>query len=149
MAEIRGGDKWKKILASVSAQGLALRIGILEGSTGQDGEPIAPYAFKNEYGFENIPARPFMRHTVRDKEKGWQAGFVKSMAGKTTQSGAAERSLRLLGEAAVSDIQGTIRKGMAPPNSAATIARKGPGKPPLIDTGDMIKSLSYEVEKKR
>ncbi|EOX4654200.1 hypothetical protein ACEV6X_25855, partial [Escherichia coli] len=50
----------------------------------------------------------------------------------------------ILGTTIVNDIKESIRAFESPPLSPITIARKGFDKP-LIDTGDMQKSVSYEV----
>ena len=80
----QGGNKFKGVLAKISAQAVGVRAGILEGATKPDGTPIPPYAAVNEFGGKSvhngktvtIPARPFMRDTVRLHSKEWSKALV-------------------------------------------------------------------------
>jgi hypothetical protein len=52
--------------------------------------------------------------------------------------------MKLIGMRVVGDIQDRISDGIPPPNSPITIARKGSSKP-LIDSGQLRQSISFEV----
>ena len=88
-----------------------------------------------------IPARPFMQNTATKQKNKW----IKLLIDTNKQNGLdIEKSLNLLGLKAKSDIQETIEVGDFAPNSARTIAIKGKDTP-LIDTGEILKSISHEV----
>lgn len=55
--------------------------------------------------------------------------------------------LELLGLKIVTDVKNRIREGIKPDLKPATIKRKGSSKP-LIDTGQLINSVSHQVKKK-
>ena len=63
------------------------------------------------------------------------------------------RALGILGAKAQADIQARIRAGIAPPLAASTLRRKlaltrkgAKGEPkPLIDTGQLVASITYRV----
>lgn len=76
MAEIRGGDKLKAVLARMSAQfneAHTLKVGFLEGATYEDGTPVAAIAVLQEYGAEINVAR----HNATVHRIGGKGKFVK------------------------------------------------------------------------
>lgn len=97
-----------------------------------------------------IPARPFMRPTVQDKQKEWTekiaAGMRKTLTGKIT----ADQVLDIVGDAAATDMRKTIASvpGNWPPLAAATLAQrkaKGQGSSPLQATGTLYDEISHQV----
>lgn len=123
----------------------------------------------------HIPARPFMKlgiEAVRDKIT---LGLRKAatVAMKTGDAGAIEASLHAVGLTAQLSIQNTIQQGIPPPLAESTLrerARKrkgrvGPGLEllsrskghapstdyvkPLIDTADMLKSITYVIRSRK
>lgn len=146
-AKIIGGDKWTKKIAEIAkGADLELRIGVLENAT-NNGVPVVNYAIKNEFGADGIPARPYLRTTVKENSRKWATGFERLMKNQTSNPGAVDRAFRLLGEQAVGDIKQTIMSSVPPPNAPATIEQKGPGKPTLFDTGSLLKAHGYVVIK--
>ena len=149
--KITGGDKYKAFLAKMAQIAGGVKSGILEGATNRvTGEPIAPYAVYNEFGTSRIPARPFMRTVAKEKPKKWVSSMVAHIKGKATNPEAWKGALVLAGESMKSDIKDSIQNGSWTPNAPATIAakkRKGKVEPdhPLIDTGQMLAAVSYEV----
>lgn len=128
--------------AASSFENLQLKVGFLEGATYPDGTPVPMVAAINEFGnpANNQPPRPFFRNAISNHEAEWQEA-----AAKFIENGDETRDvLSLLGEVIVDDIKESIRTLDAPPLSPATIARKGFDKP-LIDTSNMLNSVSYEV----
>lgn len=133
-------DELNKIASGLS--GLQLKAGFLEGATYPDGTPVPMVAATNEFGnpANNQPPRPFFRNAIAEHEGEWQ----EAMATLIANGGDTRDVLSLLGEIIVDDIKGSIRQLDAPPLSPVTIARKGFDKP-LIDTSNMLNSVSYEV----
>lgn len=157
--KVTGGDKWKKALEPYAkGSDVTVKVGILEGSTysgetAPAGTLVAPIAAIHEFGGEKkdgtvIPARPFMRVTVAQKQKDWIAAavsYLKSNSGKVRQA------FMLVGEIASKDMQEKIEWGIDPPLKPKTVARKaarGKAHPdtPLIDTGTLQEAISYEVK---
>ena len=56
-----------------------------------------------------------------------------------------EAAMRSLGEVITGDVKAAIAAWTTPPNSPATIVRKG-GNTPLRDTGSLLKSITYRVD---
>lgn len=146
-AAVLGGRKWVKVLERLAAEKKSLSVGIMAGKTNKEtGEPIAPYAFYNEYGTDRIPARSFMRSTIQEKEGQWVTGVSRLLSGNIGEPGVVEHALNALGRQMQGDIQAKIASNMPPPNAPKTIAKKGPGKNTLIDTSSMINAIEYEVK---
>ncbi|EFH7980216.1 hypothetical protein KR450_20170 [Escherichia coli] len=133
-------DELNKIASGLS--GLQLKAGFLEGATYPDGTPVPMVAATDEFGnpANNQPPRPYFRNAIAEHEGEWQ----EAMATLIGNGGDTRDVLSLLGEIIVDDIKESIRQLDAPPLSPVTIARKGFDKP-LIDTSNMLNSVSYEV----
>lgn len=109
-------------------------------------EGPAEYALYNEYGTAYIPARPFFRTaTSFDESRNIIANYSREaieslISGSlTVEQAQAKIGLYLKGR-----VINSIRNGGWVINSQATIDRKG-NKPPLIDSGDLISSIEWEV----
>lgn len=105
---------------------------------------VAQVASWNEFGTKDdkgnvrIPARSFIRGTYTKRHKDIVDHIAKFLYRDP------DNLLEHVGLYVVSLIQEEIRKGIAPENSKYTIARKGSSKP-LIDTGQLINSITYKV----
>lgn len=121
-----------------------LLVGFLDGATYPDGTRVAAVAAYNEYGDPacNRPPRPFMRQTIEHERDGWGKTLA---AGLRMNNYKAEAGLGALGEDIAGAIRETITQFDSPPLSPCTIARKGFAKP-LIDTGMMLRSVSWELD---
>ena len=143
-------EKLDGVLRHLYASNKAVKVGILENATNADtGASIAEYAYWNEFGTKNIPARPFFRNAISDNSDTW-AGSIKSQL-KTmgiTDKNVVEKALKRTGKLMRSDIQQSISKGGFKPLKPATIKKKGQATP-LVDTGDMRNAIRYEVTDSR
>ena len=121
-----------------------------------DGTPVATVAAQNEFGnpAKNIPSRPFFRNAIKANEQKWGevAGRLieSAIAGKISES----QALDQLGAMIKGDIQESIIDGDFEQLKKSTLdarqSRKrtpGVGSKPLIDTGHMMRSVDYVVEK--
>ena len=100
-------------------------------------------AMVHEFGL-GVPERSFIRSTVDEKRLVYMK-FIKALAGKVALGVMTKKqALMLLGAKVEADMKRTIRAGIDPPNSPSTIAAKGSSKP-LIDTGQLVSSIDYEV----
>ena len=149
-----------------SLKNVRVKAGVLKGATYEDGTSVAEVAIKNEFGDPKTPSRPFMRRAIKKYGDQWKTDFSNGLAdfiaGKAELHSIANR----LGVLMQACIQESIDSNIPPPNSPATIARKkariigNRGTPildehgntapsgstqTLIDTGHMMKSISYEV----
>jgi hypothetical protein len=100
-----------------------------------------------EYGTETIPARSFIMAPFTAHRKEYLAGLEKMLPqvidGKTT----VEKALGIVGLKMVSDMKHAILDGagIPPPLAQSTISAKGSTRP-LVDTGQLIGSLTFAVE---
>ena len=119
-------------------------VGFMENAKYPDGTPVAYVAAIQNYGAPsvNIPPRPFFSDMVKDKSPNWPSQLGAVLKHNDFD---AEKSLKLMGEGIGSDLQDSIEDTNDPELKQATIDRKGFPKP-LIDTGHMINSVSYEVD---
>lgn len=148
MAEfgLTGGDK---VLSYLKEQGERLKkanevsVGFLEGATEADGTPTATVAFINEFGAPaaNIPARPMMRMTIRKKSGTWGKLLAAALEQANYDS---KKALQIVGLKIQAQIRESIDRGGWQRNAPSTVARKGKDTP-LVDTGDMLRAVDYEV----
>ena len=105
-----------------------------------DGTSVIMVAAVHEFGSQkiNVPQRSFLRSTVQSNKRRYTRIMIKLgasvLSGKTTPSQALEK----LGLFVQTDVQSTIRKGVAP----ALKSREGTA---LWKTGHLIESITYEV----
>jgi hypothetical protein len=123
--------------------GKTLQVGILSdaGVNEKTGTLIAEYAYANEFGTKDIPARSFIGSTCDEQFQKWDA-MVDKM--KIDPSYSVERLLGTLGEQVVGDIKEKIGSNIQPSNSDATIAKKKSSRT-LIDTGIMRRAIKYKI----
>lgn len=146
MAEIKGGEKLQTYLAglvnSVSRAG-AVKVGFLAGATYPDGTPVAAIAAIQNFGAPKvgIPPRPFFTNMVKDESPEWGPKLAKILPAVRYDG---PEALRQMGEEIAGALRQSIVDTNSPPLKPATIARKGFEKP-LVDTGQMLNSVDYEV----
>jgi len=126
-----------------------VNVGILAG-TGQHEDSdltVAQIGFWNEFGTVTIPERSFIRSTINGQSKDIkavsQAQLKKVINGQTTS----EKALGVLGAFTAGLIQAKFTDNDWAPNTTKTQNRKG-STTPLIDTGQLRQSISYEVKVK-
>jgi len=136
---------------------LVARVGILGSDVARKGNDDSgmdngEIGVIHEFGSEtnNIPARSFLRMPVETHAK----EIVKSMDSpavrKAVEAGDAVTVFKILGMAAegyVKQAFSTGGYGKWPANTPETVARKGSSKP-LIDTGELRRSITSDVVKK-
>jgi hypothetical protein len=92
----------------------------------------------------HIPSRSFIREPYDANRERYMAALTKLIQAVYDGKIDVERALALVGPMMASDMREAIRRGIPPPNAAATIAAKGSSKP-LIDQGQLIGSISSAV----
>ncbi len=133
--------------------GLVGKTGWFETAKYADGTPVAYVATVQEYGSPEggIPPRPTLRPTAADKGRqgGEWSDLVRDGARAALDGRIAPAVvLEHLTLKAAGDVAKSISALMAPPLSPQTIARKGFSKP-LVETGQMLQSVTGVVERAR
>lgn len=115
-------------------------------------------ALIHEYGTRDghVPERSFVRSSFRKHRAGYEA-LLARLVGDAVLTGrmSYEKALALVGMKMASDMRQGIRDFIPPPNAPSTLKRKlaltrpgSTGQPiPLIDTGRLLGSITYAVEK--
>lgn len=164
-----------EIHRKLTSQGKALEVALkhldgLEGKVGwfrdskyeDTGEYVAAVAAQNEYGNPNkhIPARPFMRPTIREQQNKWLALAAKLSAQVLEGKMYAHDAMETIAVQAESDVIRKIKSIYEPALAQRTIDARlarysGKGRlnanqarsitKPLVDTGHMIATLTHEV----
>ena len=106
-------------------------------------------ADKKFHGVSSVRARPFLSDTFYWNtfiiQNGAKQFFKNAVQGRSTQS-----DLSMIGNELVINTRNMVYDGFyeaSIPNPPSVIEGKGAGKPPLVVTGDMMSSLTYEVSK--
>lgn len=124
------------------ARTIEVVVGVQQGEMNGDGEQIATYAAANEFGTEEIPERSFMRsafdENVSELSQEMEGRYQQMMRGALTT----RQALGLVGLKLQDMIKDKISSNIPPPNSEATIERKGSSRT-LIDTSAMKNSIHY------
>ena len=107
--------------------------------------PVATVAATQEFGTVTnggfIPSRPFFRNAIAKNSPDWSKDFVAIVKGQHYD---VPKSLDAIGEMIVGQVQRSIDETNEPPLSPVTIRKKGFSKP-LIETGDMKRSVTHKV----
>lgn len=146
---------YKKFMATMAdmAGEVGVDVGILQkdGSANYDegDATLAQVATYNEFGSKDgkhPPERSFLRSTADTNRTKYADRIQKSVEAAVDGKLHIERGLGLVGEMAKNDVVRTIDTLKDPPNAASTVARKGANNP-LVDTGRLKRSISYQVVK--
>lgn len=130
----------------------SVRVGFFGGrhfKTDRSGntKDIVLIAAENELGTPKIPSRPFMSMSA-DELNGRDGDVIEKNGVEYIQKGGSTTDVfERIGKACVGVIRKVINSGKFVPNSPVTVAIKGRNKP-LIDTGTMMNSVEYEIQKK-
>lgn len=109
----------------------------------ESGTTVAEYASYNEFGTQNIPERSFIRATVDERRNRIFGKTFSLQSDILTGKISLERALDIIGLLVSGNIQNKIQKLKSPKNADSTIRQKGSSNP-LIDTGRLRQSISYE-----
>ena len=145
-----GWNKLKRTCSKVNEKVVAVGIQGKEAEQDHGGTTNVLIGSVHEFGAPNkgIPQRSFIRSTETKNRKKYQKELDEA-AGKCIDGKDFEAALLLVGEQFRADIINAIKKGIPPPLSAATIAKRKGDATPLWDTGQLVNSLSAVVRKKK
>lgn len=146
MAKVKDIDRgWGSFVKGFTAlDGLGVTIGI----HAEEGAELAQIGTAHEFGTDTIPQRSFLRATVDEQDAAYREATAGEIRAVLDGRRNAEVALSRLGLRVVRDVQGKIRAGIDPALAPATIAAKGSSKP-LIDTGRLLRSITYQVRRAR
>lgn len=121
-------------------------IGVIGNNAGREGElNNAQLMAIHEFGTEHIPERAPIRKTMAKNGDGYGTMFEKAIMGVLEGNSDADLILNRIGAQVAGDVVGEIQAGVDPELAPSTIKRKGSNRP-LIDTGALVQSISYEVK---
>jgi len=101
-------------------------------------------AIIHEFGGGTVPARSFIRATMDERSSeilALHADLARSVIAGTITADAA---LARLGETVVAMVKARISGGISPALAASTLRKKGGKNTPLIATGQLLNSLSWD-----
>ena len=113
-----------------------------------DGVAIYMYANFNEYGTSNIPSRPFFRTALNNNRKYIKEQLKELLSKVATGKITGEIALKSIGLEVQGLIQDSIKNGNWEKNADSTIVAKNGIGQPLIDTGSMLRAVSFEIRRK-
>lgn len=148
-AVMGGLEALEKRFKLLSMRKSYVKVGILgKKDARSDAMTNAELASIHEYGTSTIPARPFIAPPFIENRESYMKllrdGYSKALKGNSPD--AFTKALRAIGMKMVADIRNRITSGagIPPPLAPSTIARKGSSRP-LVDTGQMLRSVDFEV----
>lgn len=144
---IRDVDKGaRKLVAAVGAMRLPVgaKVGILEDKPYDDSMTVADVALIHEYGLGSVPERSFLRAWVDENQPAIEARLKREVEGALFGKHSPQQAMDRFGLWAVGEIKKRIIGGITPALAAETIVRKG-SSTPLIDTGQLLSSITHAV----
>jgi hypothetical protein len=130
-----------------------VKIGVLEGKAEEPKETsdekasdlsLVEVATFHEFGTVHTPERSFLRATVDQEKSEMNTATVAIFKKVSAAQMHWKKGLSILGELIQSKVVRRIRAGIGPELDPKTIEAKGSSKP-LIDTGQLVQSIRYEV----
>lgn len=135
--------KLDAVVASMRAlSGSSIKVGVL----GDAGSETLTKATANEFGTKTIPERSFLRSTLNSNQGAYVKAMRKAFDMVAAGRMSAPQAMGIIGLRIVSDVQQTMTDLVDPPLAKATVDAKGSSNP-LIDTGRLRASISFEVVK--
>ena len=118
-----------------------VKVGFPQSKTSQD---IVDIAIFNHYGTETIPERPFLSNAISANNARYRRIMRDQAAGVMSGANAIGDVMTKLGLLAQGHVQQEIVDLRDPPNAPSTIKQKKSSNP-LIDTGEMRQSVTFET----
>jgi hypothetical protein len=162
----RGFAELRKTLASIAGRGTYVKVGVIGDAAGEKHESGSrlsnvDVATINEFGTSTIPARPFIGSTFDLNRERYVKTLAKALGKVYENKLTVDRALGLVGTQMATDTKKRVlsRDNNFAPNAPSTMRQKmaksdrnrpdivGPleSPRPLVDTGRMVASVSYEV----
>jgi hypothetical protein len=146
----RGWGVLRKAARTVRDGDSTVKVGVI-GETGRKGAAgdalnNVELATVHEFGTATVPERSFIRSTYEAHRDEMVLLMARLVPALYAQKITVQQLLGLVGAKFAAEIKNTIRASIPPPLSPVTIAEKGSSLP-LVDTGQLINSISWVVEK--
>lgn len=139
--KVNKNDLLDAVLQKLKLQFGTVEVVFFKGThTYPNGKDVTEVARDNDKGTKRIPERPFMIPAGNKAANKTINITVHSIAGGMDE----QQALSKAGELFVGFIQKEITNLKEPPNAESTILKKGSSNP-LIDTGDMRKSVKWKL----
>lgn len=116
-----------------------VRIGVLQNQRYPNGTNVKDVALYQEFGTSRIPARPFLRPAYNNNIDRWKEYIYSGLR----RGEALEQLLNAVGSMGAGEVKREIKAITAPPLKKR---RKDGGTKPLVDTGLLLASITYEVK---
>ncbi|WP_306308953.1 hypothetical protein [Xylella fastidiosa] len=142
-------NTWKALaqrLQTLGERAVVVGIPAAHNARTEDGIGSAGLLAVHELGApeRGIPERSVVRRSISEHQDKYVALHRQHLRAVLRDAMTVETALNLLGTVAAGDVKATIRHADLPPLRQQTIQRKG-SSAPLIDTGQMLQSITYEV----
>lgn len=139
--KVNKNDLLDAVLQKLKLQFGTVDVGFFKGThTYPNGKDVTTVARDNDQGTKRIPDRPFMIPAGNKAANKTINITVNSIAGGMDESQALSKAAIMF----KNTIQREITNLKEPPNAESTILKKGSSNP-LIDTGDMRKSVKWKL----
>ncbi|MEK2481916.1 hypothetical protein AB7321_12615 [Providencia rettgeri] len=125
-------------------------VGVPAATNGKrdDGLSNATIAAAHEFGVPgHIPERSFLRSTLNENKDNASRLLAKELKADIELGEFSDRPFAIVGEKLAGEVKRKIQAGINPPLDPKTVKRKKSSKP-LIDTGNLLQSITYEVRDK-
>lgn len=145
--QFSGGQQLEKRLEAIKrrvAERNSVKVGIPAGSGDHDGTPLVVIGAVHEFGSGHIPERSFLRVPLRANQDLWSQILRNGLPAVLRNEITSLQLMDQLGSRAAAASQEAISRGINPPNAPSTIQRKG-SSTPLVDTGRLLQSITWEV----
>lgn len=131
-----------------------IQIGFFETAVYPDGTPVAYVAAIQEFGSGPIPPRPFLRPAAADNQDKWGNLAASGIKAALREAIQLDYALGQVGFVGAGDVQNAIKAVQSPGLADSTIRNrrtrtnknKNQSVKPLVDTGQMLQSVTSKVE---
>lgn len=154
MADVTWIDKdngFKALRAAVRGASGTIQIGVNENlhlnADGTYDLTNAELGAIHEYGTEHVPQRSFLRAWVDERQDEIKAKVAYSLRSTLEYGAPWAEVMGDFGKWAVEQVRQRIKNGLEPANAESTLKRKGSDKP-LIDSGQLLAAIEYELHPK-
>lgn len=146
VGRVIGGQRAEAFIRrALAASGVrSVAVGFVAGDRYDDGTPVAAVAAWNEFGAGPIPERPFMRRTS-ERLPDTLGPLIAARVDPETMT-VSPGLAREIAEHAVGEMQREIGALDHPPNAPRT-RKRGPGRGPLEDTGELRRRVGYRIQR--
>ncbi|MEY0282148.1 hypothetical protein AB7W07_19665 [Providencia rettgeri] len=145
------GNRLKALEARIRAMGQKKVVIGVPASTNADRKDElsnATIAAAHEFGvLGHIPERSFLRSTLNENKDNASRLLAKELKADIELGEFSDRPFAIVGEKLAGEVKRKIQAGINPPLDPKTVKRKKSSKP-LIDTGNLLQSITYEVRDK-